>query len=231
LLAILAGSVPTHADDFEDGLKAYHESQYAESTAAFERSLALSESAAAHHNLALSLFQQGKPSEAAWQLESAVRLAPTNQSYHYKLSALRQQLGLYKLPSTWWQSASNILSQRTWVWIASISFWIIAAAIALPSIAGFRRPILIKLTLSFASIAFALGSAALIIRSTQQASGIVISGEPTTLHYAPASAAPEAGIARPGERGRVLDQHNQFLKIKTEADITGWISKEAFREL
>ncbi|MGZ0707222.1 hypothetical protein ACWPKO_02665 [Coraliomargarita sp. W4R53] len=231
LLAILASIAPAHADDFADGLEAYHESKYAESAAAFERSLAQNESAAAHHNLALSLFQQSKPAEAVWQLERAVRLAPTNQSYLYKLGALRQQLGLYKLPTTWWQSAANVLSQRTWIWIVSTCFWIIAAAIALPRMGGFRRTIIIKLSISFATIVLALGSAALIIRCTQQASGVIIASEPATLHHAPASAAPEAGIARPGERARILDQHNQFLKVETEANITGWIHKEAFREL
>jgi len=222
---------PANANDFEDGLEAYHASKYAESAAAFERSLENSESAAAHHNLALSLFQQGKPAEAVWQLERAVRLAPTNQSYLYKLGALRQQLGLYKLPTTWWQSAASLLSQRTWIWIACAGFWILVAAILLPRIGGFRRPIVLKLSISFTAIALALSSAALFIRHTQQASGVIVSNEAVALHYAPASAAPEAGVARPGERARILDQHNQFLKIKTEADITGWIDAKAFREL
>ena len=195
LLAMIGSNVSAHADDFDDGIEAYHAAQYADAAAAFERSLEQSESAAAHHNLALSLFQQDKPAEAAWQLEKAIRLAPTNQSYLYKLGALRQQLGLYKLPSTWWQSAANILNQGTWIWIACISFWIVVAVILLPKIAASRRPILLKLTLSFASIALALSSAALIVRKTQQASGIVITNEPTELHHAPASAAPEVVVA------------------------------------
>ncbi|WPJ97484.1 tetratricopeptide repeat protein [Coraliomargarita algicola] len=231
LVTILASILTAQADDFTDGLEAYHESKYAESAAAFERSLEQGESAATHHNLALSLFQQGKLAQAVWQLERAVRLAPTNQTYLYKLGALRQQLGLYKLPTTWWQSAANFQPQRTWMSIASICFWIIAAALIGPRVGGFRRPILLKLSLSFAVIVLTISTAALIIQSTQQASGVIISEEPTPLHHAPASAAPEAGIARPGERARILDQHNQFLKIKTEAKLSGWIPAQAFRKL
>lgn len=231
LLAIAASIAPLHADDFEAGLEAYHQSNYSEAITDFQRSLETNESAAAHHNLALSLYQTHKPAEAIWHLERAIRLEPTNQSYLYKLGALRQQLGLYKAPTTWWQSAANILSQQTWTWIAISSIWISIAAIILPKLGGFRRPILLKLSISFTLIAFLLSSAALIIRHSQQATSIITANEPTAVHHAPASAAPEAGLARPGERVRILDQHNNFRKIKTEANITGWIKAEALRKL
>jgi hypothetical protein len=76
-----------------------------------------------------------------------------------------------------------------------------------------------------------LSSATWIIQTTQQASGVIVAKEAIALHHAPASAAPEAGLARPGERAHVLDQHNDFIKIKTEAEITGWIRAETFRAL
>jgi len=232
-IACLAIIIPPalHADDFQSGLDAYHESQYAEAAAAFERKLEGSESASARHNLALSLYQQAQPAEAVWQLERAVRLDPLNESYLFKLGALRQQLGLYELPTTWWQSAANVLAQSIWIWIASIGFWIVVAAIMLPRIGGFNRPIVLKLLLGFATFALLLSTAALIIHSTQQASGVVVSNEGVMLHHAPASAAPEAGLARPGERAHILDQHKDFLKIETEAKITGWIEQSQFREL
>ena len=89
---------PIQADDFQSGLDAYHESKYVEATAAFDRSLESSESAATHHNLALSLYQQGQAVAAVWQLERALRLAPLNKTYIFKLGALRQMLGLYDTP-------------------------------------------------------------------------------------------------------------------------------------
>jgi tetratricopeptide (TPR) repeat protein len=231
LLAIATSIAPLHADDFEAGLEAYHQSNYSEAIADFQRSLETNESAATHHNLALSLYQAQKPAEAIWHLERAIQLEPTNQNYLYKLSALRQQLGLHKAPTTWWQSAANILSQRAWTWIAVSNFWILIAVLLLPRLGGFRRPITLKLSISFTLIALLLSSAALITRHKQQATGIIISSQPSTIHHAPASAAPEAGQARPGERAHILDRHNNFLKIKTEANITGWISNEALREL
>ena len=222
---------PIQADDFQSGLDAYHEAKYAEATAAFDRSLESSENAATHHNLALSLYQQGQSADAVWQLERALRLAPLNKTYIFKLGALRQMLGIYDTPTDWWQSAANILAKKIWIWIACICFWIVIAALALPRIGGFQCPILLKLFSGIATVCLLLALTALTIQITQQPSGIVISNEAVDLHHAPASAAPKAGVARPGERAYMIDQHNNFLKVKTEAEITGWIQVDAFRKL
>ena len=219
---------PIQADDFQSGLDAYHESKYAEATAAFDRSLESSENAASHHNLALSLYKQGKTAAAVWQLERALRLAPLNKTYIFKLDALRQILGLYETPIAWWHSAANILARKIWIWIACICFWIV---IALPRIGGFQRPVLLKLSSGIATVCLLLALSALTIQITQQPSGIVISNEAVDLHHAPASAAPKAGVARSGERAFIIDQHNDFLKVETEAEITGWIQVDAFRKL
>ena len=185
---------PIQADDFQSGLDAYHESKYAEATAAFDRSLESSESAATHHNLALSHYQQGQPTAAVWHLERALRLAPLNKTYIFKLGALRQILGLYETPTEWWQSAANILARKIWIWIACICFWIVIAALALPRIGGFQRPVLLKLSSGIATVCLLLALTALTIQITQQPSGIVISNEAVDLHHAPASAAPKAGV-------------------------------------
>ena len=228
---ILTSTLTLHAEDFQAGLDAYHESEYAEAATAFESSLESAESAAAHHNLALSLYQQGQPAAATWHLERALRLEPLNESYLFKLGALRQQLGLYELPTTWWQSAANLLAKSTWVWVASLSLWIVVAAIALPRIGGFQRSLFLKLSSSIAALGIVLASTALTIQHTQQASGIVVAEEAIDLRHAPACAAPAAGLARPGERARIVDQHNDFLKIETEAEITGWIQTNELRPL
>jgi tetratricopeptide (TPR) repeat protein len=222
---------PIQADDFQLGLDAYHEAKYAEATAAFDRSLEYSENAATHHNLALSLYQQGQAAAAIWQLERALRLAPLNKNYIFKLDALRKILGLYNTPTDWWQSAAYILAKKILIWIACICFWIVIAALALPRIGGFQRPILLKLSSGTATVCLLLALTALTIQITQHPSGIVISNEAVDLHHAPASAAPKAGVARPGERAYIVDQHNDYLKVETEAEITGWIQVDAFRKL
>jgi tetratricopeptide (TPR) repeat protein len=232
LLAICSlARAPLQADDFQDGIDAYHQSNYQQASEAFQKALQTEESAAVHHNLALSAYQQNKPSEAIWHLERAVRLDPLNKAYNYKLGALRQQLGLYQVPVQWWQAASRYLAPSTWVWIICLSAWIILAANLLPRAAGRRRTITLKLITAAALFSLALSIAALSILKRHQATGTLIAEEPTPLHYAPASAAPEAGLARPGERARVIDQHNNYLKIKTEADITGWIDQNQFKAL
>ncbi len=229
LFSAIAGTL--RADDFEAGIEAYHESKYTEAIQAFEQSIARAENAATRHNLALSYYQNKQAAEAAWQIERAVRLDPLNKNYLYKLGAIRQQLGLYEPPVQWWHSASQALTRGTWIWITCLSFWILFACFLLPKAGGFRRPILLKLFSGAAVIALAISAAALSILYTQQASGLIVSDAPAVLHHAPASAAPEAGVARPGERAKVLDAHGDFLKIETEAQIKGWVSQSKFRAL
>lgn len=231
-LLYLVGSVlsfvPLQASDFDTGIEAYQNSEYAEAASAFESAITSEPSAAAHHNLALSYFQMGDPAKAIRELERAVRLDPLNDSYLFKLGALRQRLGLYELPATWWLSAARLLPQDSWIWIASLSAWFLLAAILLPRIDRKNRPITLKLGMGLAVVAVLLSSSAIGALATQEADGVVVSSNTSELHHAPASAAPEAGVARPGERARVLDRHGEFLRIKTEAQITGWIRKDAF---
>jgi tetratricopeptide (TPR) repeat protein len=231
VFALITSLSPLRAGDFETGIDAYHTSNYTEAAEAFESALAAEPGAAAHHNLALSYFQMGEPAKAVWQLEHAVRLDPLNESYLFKLGLLRQQLSLNAAPAEWWQSAARLLPPNRWIWIVSISAWLLIAAIILPRIVRKRRPAALKLSIGIATGALLLSAAALAILTTQQADGVVLSKEAATLHHAPASAAPAAGLARPGERARRLDAHGDFLKIETEARITGWIQKEAFGEL
>lgn len=232
-LCVCAGltSLSLHAGDFQSGIEAYQNAEYTEAADAFESALASEPSAAAHHNLALSYFQLGEPAKAARELERAVRLDPLNESYLFKLGALRQQLGLYEPPATRWLGAARLLPQSTWIWIASLSAWLLLAAILLPRIRHKNRPIALKLAMGLACIAILLSAAALGVLTTQQADGIVVSDTAAELRHAPAGAAPEAGVARPGERARLLDAHGDFLKIETEAQITGWIQKDAFGRL
>lgn len=230
-LVIAAFPSLSKADDFAEGLQAYEEGRYAEATEAFQRSLESQETAAVRHNLALSLYQEGQPAEALWQLERALRLHPFNQSYQFKLGALRQQMALPPPVNPWWLNAANILSFAAWIWISVISFWLLLAALALHRIAGRRPHLSATLTVVISSILLMLSLASLTLQKSNQTTGTILADAPIPLRHAPASAAPEAGQARPGERARQIDQHQNFLKIKTEAGLTGWIEADALKKL
>lgn len=231
ILQALCATAHLPADSFDDGVEAYHESEYDSAIYAFEETLKMGESAAIRHNLALSYYQVGQKAEAAWQLERAIQLKPFDESYLFKMGALRQQLGLYDLPTSWWESATRALTQKWWILILTFSLWVLIAYYLIPKFGGFNRPIGLKLFAAASGVCLILSACALSILYLKRTTGIIISEEPATVRHAPASAAPETGIARSGERARVIDAHGDFLRIETEADITGWISKDAFRAL
>lgn len=221
-------SVP--ADDaFKQGIDAYHDSEYASATSAFKTAVVTSETAAAHHNLALALYQQGKVSESAWHLERAILLEPKNKPYHFKLIAIRQELSLPNSRPKWHELASRLLSQQSWVLILSIACWITVAAIWLPKAGKCRTSLIIKAGRNIGLIVLIVAATALYQNRNLASSGVVLGDSRITLHAAPAGAAPQIGLARPGERGQQVDQHGDYIEIKTEGGARGWIHKKHYR--
>ena len=231
LLALLAFTVSLNADPFTDALSAYEKGEYEAAVDQFERAAIENETAAARHNLALSHFQLGQPAEAAWQIERALRIAPLNREYHYKLGALRQQIGLFESAPNWYTLGAQLLPTTAWILIACASFWLLLAAFILPRVGGLRVDLSIKSLRALSIVLLLPALPSLWINHSLNQNGIVVSNSPADLHAAPASAAPASGIARPGERARILDQHNDFYQVETEGQATGWISKQAFRSL
>ena len=229
---VLIATMPTmHADTFQSGIEAYQNAEYETANAQFTAALESNETAAARHNLALSHFQLGAPAEAVWQLERAQLLAPFNADYRYKLAALRQQLGLLPGAPKWYALAAEALPTKAWLMVACTGFWVLLAACILPRRSGLTVGIVIKSIRVLCIIALILSLPSIWLNQCRLQAGTVIADESVSLHAAPAAAAPQSGSARPGERGRILDQHNEFYEIQTEGQATGWISKNVFRTL
>lgn len=228
-LFFLISIASAYADLFQEGIDAYHESEYAMATKSFENASAEEETGAARHNLALSLYQEGKPSKAVWQLERALLLEPHNEQFHFKLGALRQQLGLYATRPGWHELASQAISSQSWIIILTVSFWLLIAVWLLPRIGGFQTSLPLKAIRYLSLISLLVPASALFLNRHQSSLGIMISETPTELRAAPASAAPQSGLARPGERGQIVDRHNGFVEVETEGGARGWLNEESFR--
>ena len=216
---------------FQSGIEAYQNTEYKTAKAQFTAALELDETAAARHNLGLAHFQLGAPAEAVWQLERAHLLEPFNAGYRYKLEAVRQELGLFAGSPKWYVLASAALATKTWGIIATISFWLLLAVFILPRISDTKPSLGIKTLRVISMAALILSIPSLWINQRLLQTGTIITDQATSLHAAPASAAPQSGTARPGERARILDQYKHFYEIETEGQATGWISKDAFRPL
>ncbi len=229
IAAFAASSEPT--SPFQSGIEAYQNAEYEMAKAQFTAALTLDETAAARHNLGLAYFKLNIPAEAVWQLERAQLLEPFNADYRYKLEAVRQELGLFAGSAKWYVLASAVLPSKTWLILATVSFWLLLAVFILPRISDTKVSIGLKTLrlISIAALILSIPSLWFNLRLLQ--TGTIITDEAASLHAAPASAAPESGTARPGERARILDHYNNFYEIETEGQATGWISKDAFRPL
>jgi tetratricopeptide (TPR) repeat protein len=228
-ILILSVCTLTASDFFQAGVDAYHESEYEKAVEAFKKASAAQETGAAHHNLALALLQQNRAGEAVWQMERALQLEPTNEQYHYKLGAIRQQLGLNMSRPKWYELAARAISTQAWIILLAVCFWAALAAILLPRCAGLKARLPIKAIRAVSLIGLILASLALYLNRDQHSRGIILTDTPADLHAAPASAAPKTGLARPGERGQALGQFESFVEIQTEGGARGWVRSEKFR--
>lgn len=222
----------TEPSPFWSGIKAYEQGDYAAAKTNFLTALKANETAAVRHDLGLTELQLGHPTEAIWQLERALLLDPLNADYREKLNLVREQLGLPAITQKWYFSFSQIVSLNVWIIAATVSFWLLLAAWILLSPSEGKSGSRIKLLRLFILLILLLSLVAIWLNLETLKTGIVLSTENASLHAAPATAAPEIGFARPGERLRMLDQHNDFYEVKTrEGSTTGWISKDNFRLL
>ena len=145
LTAIAALAATSEPDDaFAAGIEAYQKSQYKTAKTQFTAAVEADETAAARHNLGLAQFQLNAPAEAVWQMERAQLLSPFNADYRFKLEAVRQELGLFAGAPKWYVLASQALPTKTWLIIASISAWLLIAALILPLLGGSKAGIRIK---------------------------------------------------------------------------------------
>lgn len=216
-------------DAFDAGIEAYQNGEYKSAKTHFSKAVEANETAAARHNLGLAYFQLNAPAEAIWQMERAQLLSPFNPDYRFKLEAVRKEIDLFAGAPKWYVLASQVLSTKTWIIIAAISFWLLLTVLILPRLRGGPVGIATKSLRCLTIFALALSIPSIWLNLRLLQTGIVITEEGTSLHAAPASAAPESGTARSGERARILDQYNTFYEVETEGLATGWISKDNFR--
>ena len=228
---VLAAS-STEPSSFQAGIEAYENGHHAAAKAHFLTALKTNETAAARHNLGLTELQLGHPAEAIWQLERALLLDPFNKDYHEKLNLVREQLGLAVGTRQWHLLLSQSISLDVWVIIATASFWLLLATLIIRGSGKNKSRGRIKLLRLFSLLILVLSLPAIWLNLKTLKAGIVLSSENAILHSAPAAAAPESGFIRPGERVQMLDQHNDFYRVKTQGGATtGWISKGDFRLL
>ena len=219
------------ASPFQSGIEAYQNAEYETAKTQFNAALDLDETAAAQHNLGLTYLQLASPALAIWHLERAQLLAPFNADYRLKLEAVRQQIGLFAGAPEWYTLVSAAFPTKTWLILTTVSFWLLLAVLILPRLSDTKVSIGLKTlrVISIAALTLSIPSLWINLRILQ--TGTVITDRVASLHAAPASAAPESGTARPGERARIIDTYKHFYEVETEGLATGWISKDVFRPL
>lgn len=215
---------------FNRGLSLYEDGKYEQAIDAFKRELIKEETGAVRHNLGVTYFQKGNSGEAIWNMERATLLNPEEEAYHYKLDALREQVGLPPIRLDWKERITSILHHDDWMRVFAYFALTTIAAFMFPIAAGWKHNTRVRILMAVCCLGTILSGLAFSHVRTLLDRGVSLSQTPTELHAAPAEAAPQTGLIRTGERALILEEHNDFLFLKTEGGAEGWLPSTYFRK-
>ena len=207
-----------------DAVDAYHEGNFGTAATAFAQAYAEDPLPAIAHNAALSYGKTGEVGLAALYLERAIQADPRNLSYRKKLSFLRNQTGLSSSFDNPFIYASQFFAANTLILLVTIAFWSTLSFFLLRATiihSGKRR-----VFLSFAWFSLFLMILVALLLGTQmryRPHAVVTTKEPLTSHFAPTTAAPVSGTLQPGERLWVKELYGDYVKVKSENNIEGWL--------
>jgi hypothetical protein len=231
LLTLFAAALPAQNEAFEKAHALYQVGKYETARTQFEALAQQQETPALRHNLALTHLKLQQPAAARWQIERARLLAPLNNQYRQTQQHILKQLQLADTSYPALSSAAQILPDAGWLWLATLSGWLLLAALLLPRFSDRKPSLGIKASRIICGLLLLAALPALYFNHQQLQTGIVTTAATAPLRSAPASAAPENGIAQSGERARIIGQHNQFYQVKTPQGLTGWLPATDFRPL
>jgi TolA-binding protein len=220
-VAVLA--VPQSMHDsgaFEQGLQHYRSGQFAQAAKEFEASVRSdSTNVAAWFNMGNAYFRSGDRGRAVWAWAHAGRQAPRDRAVTRTL----QSVGAVEVLRT-----RPPLSVRPveWYLLAAICWWVACALCALAILKRTRLPLQWALPfLIMAIVALAIGMSA-----DRKHYAVALDAD-TQLYGDPTVHSPVVVKVQAGAGLDVLEQRDQWLRVRTLTQAEGWVESEAVGRL
>ena len=230
LLAILSGVRAGAAsgpgeDPFQQGSQAYIAGGFEQSAALFREAAAAAPAAGTLHNLGNAEWQCGRIGPAIFAWERAQWLDPYNPNTRVNLRTARKSAQLDSPDLAWYEICSTWLPVNAWAWIASLTFWLAVAMVALPTILRWRKADWHQGLAAAGFAIFLLTIPALAGVQARSKVGILLSPE-TPLRLTPTTEAQVLAKLPAGETARLERERGKYFFIRTAAGAAGWVEKE-----
>ncbi len=228
LILLLLWAAPAAADSTRQSLQetflrgniAYGNGNYAEAEAAYRAVLQKVHSPEVHFNLGNALAQQDKWSEAAFHYMRAYALNPNFEAARGNLLLAASRMGLARdYPEM--AAPARYLPERSWSWIAAISFWIALIAFFYRDFTRVRVP-LARTAGTIALLVLAVSILA-IVQHNLFKDWAVVSAPLVSLRVAPTEQSPGQSVLIKGDPVRILGEQKGFFHVMTVSGAEGFI--------
>ena len=221
--------------------KYYQEGQFEQAIQTYEKILSQGfESGALYYNLGNTYFRTGKLGNAIFNYEKGLKLEPNDEDllYNLRIANSRTIDKITEVPKlfiiSWWEGLVTSFSVSGW----SV-FVIIVFLFFLASIAGYlfiRRTRIQRLAFLSGSILLSvliIISVLLFARIGRESStnyGVLFSAA-YSVKVSPDSKSNDAFIVHEGIKFSLVDQVNDWVKVRLVDGKVGWIQKDAFGQI
>ena len=198
------------------------------------------ESAALYYNLGNAYFKNSDVASAILYYEKALKLAPNDDDIAYNLGIANSMIvdKIDRVPElffkSWWNYFYNIFNADTWTVISIVSWFILVFFIGMFILAKTRASR--KLAFYFGML-FLLGSIATVGLSSQkyyytlEHQEAIIFTQTVTVKSSPTMNAVDLFVVHEGTKVRVMDELQEWVKIKIPDGSVGWLPANSLKEI
>ena len=207
----------------EQGSREYAEGHFEQAAASFGQAAAISPSPGTLQNLGTAEWQRGDAGAAILAWERSQWLDPLNASTRGNLRFARRARFIDAPELAWYEICSTWLPVNAWPWIASLSFWLAAAMVLLPSIFRWRRASWHQALAASGFAIFLLTLPAMAGVQTRAKMGVVLLRD-TPLRLTPTSDAENVARLAAGDVARQERERGNYIFVRTSTE-AGWIER------
>ncbi len=218
-----AGRADTGELYFRDGLGAYRANDFVKASEDFLKAARNEPASGSLQNLGLAEWQRGRIGEAVLAWEQAVWIDPFNRAAQTNLKYARRVAQLEDPDLTWYEAVSTGLPVNWWIWIASVSFWVAAAAVILPGILRRRRSAFSQAIAALGLMVFLLTALAHFGVQTRSKIGVVLQKD-ALLRLTPTQESQVLARLQPGEPIRMKKTRGKYVLVHN-ARTSGWMDQ------
>lgn len=229
------------AQSFKEGNEYYRKGKYAEAVQSYENILKeKKESAEVFFNLGNAYYKLGKIAPAIYNFEKALQLDPNNADIQTNLG-FAQRMAIDDIKAAPKTGISKMLYNRagtyhydTWAWAAvalavgSLLFFI---GYYLSGTTLLKRIFFIAMCLAIVLMVISIIFGFFVRSQASKDRPAIVFAEVVSGKAEPNSASPDAFLLHEGTKVNVIDSLDNWKKIELADDTTGWIEKDAIKEL